>query len=182
MVTIRHYTAEAEISGNVLAQIRQAVESEWPSDSGDAATALTDALFNPTYFVAIDGETVLSYARTVTSTGTLCGKSVTVAGLGDVVTPRPWRRRGYAGGIVAAATAHIRGLCGADLAVLQTTRTLNRLYTRAGWTHSPGLRIVTGESPADDTAAYVMTIALSSTAQGLLAKRDAVLSLPGDEW
>lgn len=150
----------------------------------DDASPLVEPWLNPTYFVLLDGDRLLSYARTVWAHVSYRGIRVKVYGLGDVVTMRWCRRRGHGSVLVGAATAHIRADAQADAAILHTRHDLERLYARSGWVHAPTLRVVTDERAEGHGApAHVMALLLSDASEALLTTSgDDVLTLPGDEW
>jgi len=178
------YNSAAMMPLHLEAQIRSLLNAEWPGSDEDAALPLIDPKLHTVCFVLADEDQVLSYARTIWETVSHLGQSFKLYDLGDVITQPEFRRQGYAGRIVEAATTHIKSDREADAAILLTEPKLEALYRRSGWESVPGLRVATGED--DEYAAGVtfpMMLFLSAKAH---AARQVfptdLLVLPGDEW
>ncbi len=185
MPSILVYDADGSLPGPLEREIRSALDLEWlgPSSAGDGEP-LIERTLNPTYFVVVEENSLRSFARTIWARVTYCSQELKLYGLGDVVTVRSQRRKGYGAMVTQAATAHIKADADADAALLLTQPELERFYAQWGWVHLPQLRVVTEE--ADDPGAeppFVMLLFCSNKARRLRALfADNPLVLPGDEW
>jgi GNAT superfamily N-acetyltransferase len=169
----------------IARQIRALLSTTWPDgDDEPASGPFVDPALHPVSFVITNGERVLSYGRIIWAWVSRDGRILKIYGLGDVVTVPEWRRSGYGGRVVEAATAHIRSDLDADLAVLLTESGLEAWYGRRGWSHVPGMRVVTdeydGEHRANPFAMVLLLSAAMRSARAELSK--CTLVLPGDEW
>jgi GNAT superfamily N-acetyltransferase len=125
------YEINRAILEDMRVRIRALLEKEWPgSPAGGDTEPLTDPGLHPTYFVLAERCAVLAYARTIWMHVPWCGTDLEIYGLGDVVTARPARSRGFGSDVVEAATARIRSDCDADAAILLTTPQLVAFYVR----------------------------------------------------
>ena len=185
MIQLIRYNTSEELPPQIVHEIRSLAYSQWPgSNENQGSGILIDPDLHPVYFVLRDGDHVLGSARTIWTWAAHLGRTLKVYGLGDVITAPQWRRKGYGRRLVAAATAHIRSDPEADIAVLLTEPRLEALYSRSGWVHIAGMRIVTSEDDGAQAAGVVpMMLFLSAGARG--ARDDFLqqpLVLPGDEW
>ncbi|MDQ2676624.1 MAG: GNAT family N-acetyltransferase [Actinomycetota bacterium] len=179
------YTASDAIHPKLDRQIRALLSTAWPgADDEQESGALVDPALHPVSFVITSGEHVLSYGRTIWAWVSHDDRTLKIYGLGDVVTAPEWRRSGSGGRVVEAATTHIRSDQDADLAVLLTEPGLEAWYGRRGWSHMPGMRIVTDEYDGDHTAnPFAMVLLLSAAMRSARAELSkCTLVLPGDEW
>ena len=139
---------------------------------------------HPTYFILVKSNQLLSYARTLWMTVAHNDQHFKLYGLGDVITVPEYRHRGYAGRIIAEATAYIRSDPEADAAVLLTRPQLEALYRRSGWESISGLRVTTGEYDAHEARDTIPMMLFLSVAADVARAGFAshTLVLPGDEW
>lgn len=177
------YDADSSLPGPLERQIRAALDLEWPGPrSARDGEPLIDRTLNPTYFVVVEGNSLRSFARTIWAHITYCSQELKLYGLGDVVTIRAQRCKGYGAMVTQAATARIEADADADAALLLTQPGLERFYARWGWVHLPQLCVVT----ADDHGAeppFAMMLFRSDKARRLCVLfADNPLVLPGDEW
>lgn len=93
------------------------------------------------HITCTDGPVLLSYAEVVRSAGVRAGQQVTLLGLSNVFTFPPYRRRGHAAAVVAAANDFIDRNDEA-LAVLFCEPERRSFYTGHGWTAVPDGAIV----------------------------------------
>jgi predicted GNAT family N-acyltransferase len=150
----------------------------------NAASPLISSALHPVFFILVDENQVLSYARTILATVLHLGQSFKLAGLGDVLTKREFRHNGYGGRIVEEATAHIKSDREVDAAVLLTEPHLEAFYRRSGWGCVPGLRVLTSEYGERITGKIIpMMLFLSAKAHAAheIFSQETLL-LPGDEW
>lgn len=183
---MRYYNSSARIPPRLGAQVRSLLYAAgWlRGDETDAARPLTAPVLCPTYFLLVEGERVLSYARTIRAAVPHAGLSFKLYGLGDVITGPEFRRHGYGGRIVREATTYIKLDQEADAAVLLTGPKLGPFYGRSGWEYVRGLRVATGwGGERVEEAAIPMMLFLSAKARASRASfTEGVLALPGDEW
>jgi GNAT superfamily N-acetyltransferase len=180
------YKSSARIPPRFGAQVRSLLcAAGWlGADETDAARPLPDPGLCPTYFLLVEGERLLSYARTIWAAVPHAGRSFKLYGLGDVITRPEFRRHGYGGRVVREATTYIKSDQEADAAVLLTEPKLEAFYGRSGWEYVRELRVATGGGgERGEEATIPMMLFLSARAQGLRAAfTEGVLALPGDEW
>ena len=120
-------------------ELRRIVD-QWTADS-----FFEQAFFTPDYKWAKPdwhvlvwvGDQVVSCLKVIERTGTVGGHPVKMAGVGDVVTPPPLRRRGYASAAVKAASAFICEKLDAEFGVLMCEEHLVHFYARYGWQRVP---------------------------------------------
>jgi GNAT superfamily N-acetyltransferase len=87
----------------------------------------------PVHFVMAENDSLLSYASLLKLNLPHAGMNYSIYGFGNLLTFPPYRRRGYGGQILQAATQFIRQ-SDADAAILFCDRLLERFYeARAGF-------------------------------------------------
>ena len=182
MPQLMRYDYAAMIPLRLETQVRSLLYAEWPRDDEDeAARLIINPELHPVYFILMDGDQVLSYARTIWTTVTHLGQRFKLYGLGDVVTKVGFRHKSYGGRIVREATAHIKSDREADAAVLLTEPKLEMFYRRSGWDYVAGLRVVTRECDAGATFPMMLFLSVKARAARETFATDT-LALPGDEW
>src|SRR5262245_62408710 len=140
--TLVSFSSAEDIPRLVADQIRLALQQEWPDpQSPNTGQWVIEEDLHPTSFLLVDGNHLLSHARTIWLPVIHRTQMLTLHGLGDVLTVPRHRRKGYADRVVREATAHIRSSQGADAAVLLTPPHLAELYRRNGWECVPGLHV-----------------------------------------
>lgn len=94
--------------------------------------------FQPVHFVMAEGDTLLSYASLLKISLLHVGTEYQIYGFGNLLTFPPFRRRGYGGEILQAATDFVRQ-SDVDAAILFCDRLLESFYAEKGWsvTSSP---------------------------------------------
>ena len=92
----------------------------------------------PVHFVMAEDDSLLSYASVLKLDLPQAGIDYCIYGFGNLLTFPPYRRRGYGGQILQAATDFILQ-SDADVAILFCDRLLESFYAEKGWvvTHSP---------------------------------------------
>ena len=92
----------------------------------------------PVHFVMAEDDSLLSYASILKLNLTHGGVDYQIYGFGNLLTFPPYRRRGYGGQILQAATGFIRQ-SDVDAAILFCDSLLEAFYADKGWvsTHSP---------------------------------------------
>ena len=93
---------------------------------------------HPVHFVMAEGDTLLSYAAILKLNLTHKGERYKVYGFGNMLTFPPFRKRGYGGQILEAATQFIRQ-SDVDAAILFCDPQLESFYATQNWvpTQSP---------------------------------------------
>jgi hypothetical protein len=94
--------------------------------------------FQPIHFVLAEGDTLLSYGTLLNLDMAHADKNYVVYGFGNMLTFPPFRRHGYGGQILQAATEFIQ-TSDADVAILFCDPSLESFYSAKGWsaTRSP---------------------------------------------
>lgn len=180
MLQCLRYDSTHPIPPHFEAQIRVLLSSQWPGGEDERDQPLLEAARSPAYFVLTDGGQVLSYARTMREAVLHDEQRFEFYGLGDVITHPAFRRQGYGGRVVAAATESIRSDPTADGAILLTDESLVSFYCRSGWEVVRGARVTTDES---EDAGLLLMLFLSEKAQAARrAFAHTRLVLPSDEW
>ena len=92
--------------------------------------------FQPVHFVIAEEDTLVSYASILKLTLPHARKEYLVYGFGNLLTFPPFRRHGYGGQVLQAATDFI---CQSDVdvAILFCDRLLERFYADKGWVTTP---------------------------------------------
>lgn len=179
------YNSSAEPPCHFAEQIHSALLAEWPAPDTDVrGGSLIAPELHPTYFLLVERNRLLSYARTIWMTVAHNQQHFKLYGLGDVLTVPQCRHQGYGNRLVQEATAHLSSDPEADAALLLTRPELAELYRRSGWEHVPGLRVVTGEYDGHESGdVFPMMLFLPAAAH---VSRESFASqtlvLPGDEW
>ena len=114
----------------------------------------------PTHFVVVDGELLVSYAATIVVALEHAGETCAARGLGNVFTFPGSRGQGHGGRVVAAATDDIAS-CGADVGALFCEPELAAFYARYGWQPMQGAVTLKGprEAPRPHNALRMMLFA-----------------------
>ena len=86
----------------------------------------------PVHFVLAEGETLISYAAIMEVSLNHNGNVYRVYGFGNMFTFPPFRRKGYGGQVLQAATHFIQAST-VDLAILFCDPKLERFYAAYGW-------------------------------------------------
>ena len=94
--------------------------------------------FQPVHFVIAQDDSLLSYATLLTLNIPHAGVEYQTYGFGNLLTFPPYRKHGYGGQILQAATDFVKQ-SEADVAILFCDRLLEAFYADKGWvvTHSP---------------------------------------------
>lgn len=127
---------------------------------------------------------LISYARIISTTIDHLGNVYKMYGLGDVFTFPESRNKGCGTRVVASATNYIRADPAADAAILLTEPNLESFYKSVGWEPIPVLTLLTGEPDdrriRDD---FIMMLFLSKQAKQDRADfQNQRVFLLGDEW
>jgi GNAT superfamily N-acetyltransferase len=151
-------------------QIRDFIRIFW----FDAYTFDLDAALGPPdwhchYFVMVDKHVLMSTARAMWKMLEIDGQSYTVYGLGAVLTYPAFRKRGYGGQVVEAATNYIKAQPDADLAILWTDPTLESFYGRLGWETQQNIAVTFGSADNPQPSGFYMMLFLSERAKQLCA-------------
>jgi GNAT superfamily N-acetyltransferase len=86
----------------------------------------------PVHFVIAENDSLLSYASLLKLNLTQAGIDYCIYGFGNLLTFPPYRRRGYGGQILQAATDFIQQ-SDADAAILFCDHLLEPFYAEKGW-------------------------------------------------
>ncbi|HEX2081466.1 MAG TPA: GNAT family N-acetyltransferase [Longimicrobium sp.] len=81
----------------------------------------------------LDGGTPVSHLKIVTRRGTAAGDPVRLGGIGSVMTPTPFRGRGYASELLRRAGSFMFDDLGVELGLLFCLRGLVPFYRSLGW-------------------------------------------------
>lgn len=90
----------------------------------------------PVHFVMAQDDSLLSYASILILTIPHAGTNFQIYGFGNLLTFPPYRRQGYGGQILQAATNFIRQ-SDVDAAILFCDRLLEPFYSEKGWVVTP---------------------------------------------
>jgi GNAT superfamily N-acetyltransferase len=118
--------------------------------------------WHPCHVVATEKGVVFSYAGVVWQNKEHNGQQYKVYGLSSVFSYPAFRKKGYGGQVVEAATKVIAQSGDADLAILFTDPELEHFYARYGWQHVPNITILTGNKAAPEVyGAFTMALFVS---------------------
>jgi GNAT superfamily N-acetyltransferase len=114
---------------------------EWPFIFTNDSLFITEPYppdLHPVCLVAIEGESLISFASILQLDLDHAGTSYKVYGFGNMFTFPPYRRRGYGRQLLELATDHIKH-SEADVSILFCDPALESFYAACGWetTHSP---------------------------------------------
>lgn len=154
MITVQVY-ADAELPPAFEAQALVLVRAEWPAAFAGArrfARHIRDGHDPPhrvaAHIVATDGFVVVGYATLIDTRVTIAGEPhpyhYLTAGLSSVLTVPEFRRQGWGGRVVAAATRTIDAGA-ADIAILFCPPELHPFYARSGWEAVAGGTTLVGD-------------------------------------
>jgi GNAT superfamily N-acetyltransferase len=133
-------SAVAQLPSHLSWQVVACMRELWPTlFTGDLEwiSEPAPAGLRPQHFVAHRDGVLVSYASVIrVEVGTLA-----TAGLGNVLTSKPYRGRGFAGRVLREADAWIERE-GFDAAGLFCDVSLRDFYARRGWTLCPGGTLV----------------------------------------
>jgi hypothetical protein len=90
----------------------------------------------PVHFVIAEGDSLLSYASILKLSLSHANIDYQIYGFGNLLTFPPFRRRGYGGRILQAATDYISQR-EVDAAILFCDRLLEPFYAKKGWISIP---------------------------------------------
>ena len=93
---------------------------------------------HPVHFVMSEGDTLVSYATLLKLEIAQAGIDYQIYGLGNLLTFPPYRKRGYGGQVLQAATEFVQQ-SDVDAGILFCDPLLESFYETKGWisTHSP---------------------------------------------
>jgi hypothetical protein len=132
--------AEAELPERYAWQAVACMREVWPSLFAGPLEWITrpaDAGLSPHHFVLHRDGVLASYASVVRLTVEHAGERFGVHGLGNVLTPTPYRGRGYASRVLGAVNDWLDA-GGADVAALFCAPSLEGFYAGLGWMPCPG--------------------------------------------
>jgi predicted GNAT family N-acyltransferase len=92
--------------------------------------------FQPVHFVMAEDDSLLSYATLLKLNIPHAGMEYKIYGFGNLLTFPPYRKRGYGGQILQAATNYILQ-SDVDAAILFCDHLLEPFYAEKGWAHTP---------------------------------------------
>lgn len=120
---------------------------EWPHIEGGLPTTTYPAEVNPTHFASVESAVLLSYAATMQVTVCHTGAAYRIGGLGNVLTYPGFRRRGFGGVVVRAATEHLDA-SNLDVGCLFCAQNLVPFYGTFGWVPVTEARTLIGREDA----------------------------------
>ena len=129
-------------------QVQSFVRVFWSdSDEHDIDRGLQQSAIN---IVLAKGHSLLSYATVVWRDVLIDEQPYKLYGLGDVMTFPHFRKRGYGGQVVQAATDIIQAESSADFGLLWTEPKNYDFYRRSGWELAPDLVTLLGNPSHPD--------------------------------
>jgi hypothetical protein len=132
--------AEADLPERYAWQAVACMREVWPSLFTGPLEWLSrpaDTDLSPYHFVLHRDGAFASYASVVRLTVAHGGEEFGLHGLGNVLTPTPYRRRGYARRVLGEVNDWLDA-GGADAAALFCAQSLEPFYAGHGWTPCPG--------------------------------------------
>jgi GNAT superfamily N-acetyltransferase len=166
-------------------QIRSFIRMHWHDEYQYSLDALlVPAERHPAHVVIHDRHALFSHGRVIWVDFGHAGERYRLYCLGDVLTYPAFRRRGYGGEIVAAATRLIREDPVGDAAILFTDQETTPFYAAHGWEPIPALTATYGHPVAPEPAlGTAMMLFLSGKAEARRADFETQdLKLPGWGW
>jgi GNAT superfamily N-acetyltransferase len=124
----------------------------------------------PQHIVVARGKTLISYVGVLWLPLEFEGEHYRCYGLTGVLTYPHFRKRGYGGQAVAAATDLIRQDPAADIALLWTAENNTHFYTQYGWEVMPDLTTVQGDPQQPTVADDELRLMLFVSAKGKAAQ------------
>ncbi|MEO8608220.1 MAG: GNAT family N-acetyltransferase [Chloroflexota bacterium] len=139
------YASNADLPAAIRYQVHSFMRIEWyDMDDYDMDSGVENDELHPSYVALTNGNTLLSFATVVRKMLELNGEKYICYGLANVMTFPHFRKRGFAGQVVEAATKIIRE-SDADIALLWTEQQNIGFYGRSGWETLPGLVTLVGD-------------------------------------
>jgi GNAT superfamily N-acetyltransferase len=136
--------------------------------------------WNTAHVVVAERGVLISYAAVIETTVECAGERYRTLGLSSVFTYPQFRREGYGGRVLEAATRYI-GASGADVAMLWCDRALERFYARRGWSATRGSATLVGDRDAptrEDHGGHLVTRMMLFVSDRGRAARSAFESEP----
>jgi GNAT superfamily N-acetyltransferase len=119
---------DADLSSADRALVRRWMHEEWPPETDPYEWA-------PLHWFVLarrDGELV-GMVTALERTVTVAGHPIRIAGIGNVITATPWRKRGIATALMQRAQAFSFDELGASFGMLLCESHLISFYERVGW-------------------------------------------------
>lgn len=163
---LKTYTMD-EIPSDYEHQIRSFTRLHWSDGYQYSLTpTLGNPKFQPLHFVLVEEEALYSAARVNRKTIQHQGQHYVTYGLGGVLTYPAFRKRGFGAWVVKEATEYIHEQANADIAILWTSTDNISFYERAGWEHTPNIKLMVGDpdNPHQSEGEVLMCF-ISETAQ-----------------
>lgn len=181
MVEVEIYR-EGDFPPELECQAVSFVRIEWPFAFEGEARYETHLWrgWNTGHVVAAERGVLISYAAVIETIVELSGESYRTLGLSSVFTYPQFRREGYGGRVLEAATRYIEA-SGADVAMLWCSPGLERFYARRGWVPTGGSETLEGDRDApkpEDHGRYPVTRMMLFVSDRGRAARSAFESEP----
>ena len=137
------YQEDETIPPHFYYQAQSFVRIFWSDgDDRDIESGLNEPAI---HLVLAKGKSLLSYATIVQRDVNIEGQLYKMAGLGNVMTFPYFRKRGYGGQVVQAATKIIQSKTSVDFGLLWTEPKNYDFYRRSGWELTPDLVTLLGD-------------------------------------
>ncbi len=142
---IHIYANNADLPATIRYQVHSFMRIEWYDlDDYDMDSGVEDDVLHPSYVALTNGTTLFSFATVIWKMLELNGEQYICYGLANVITFPHFRKRGFGGQVVEAATKIIRE-SDADIALLWAEQQNIGFYGRSGWEAMPGLVTLVGD-------------------------------------
>jgi GNAT superfamily N-acetyltransferase len=161
-----HSYRKLDVPRDIAVQIASYVRVQWPHFIG-RKTPLWEGTPYPDYclhFVLTEADVLISHAIVSARPLAHGGETFNVYGLSSVFCYPTHRGLGFGERIVSEATSYIRKQPDADLALLFCGDRVRSLYTRQGWGHIAGLRVLSGPENELFNDGHVMSLMISERA------------------
>ncbi len=149
MVELLSYTGK-ELPANLKCQVLSFQRIQWPEgfvEENRRRDWIHHAEQHPTHFVLVENGVLISYAGVLWKYLEHAGELHKTYGLSGVLTYPAFGRQGYGSGVVAAATAYIRG-SDADVGLFTCAHHLKDFYMASKWNPMEGAVLLGGPSSA----------------------------------
>lgn len=157
-VELRTYAVGTPLPPHFYYQMEAFSRIVWGENPEDGHDLDTDLNISSHHFVIAQGKRLIAYASVSYVELELQGIRYLCGGLGGVMTFPAFRKRGYGGRVVQAATMAVQQNPAADIGLLWTASQNEAFYNRYGWQSLPGLVTLIGQPPVPYDAELRMMI------------------------
>jgi predicted acetyltransferase len=167
MPQLLEYTTDA-LPRDYFWQIQDFIRIHWfDGFQYDLDEPFKPGIWNPHYFVIAEKHALMSSARALSKMVEIDGVPYKMYGLGAVLTYPAFRKRGYGGQVVEAATNYIKAQPDADFAIFWTDPSMASFYSPYGWETEENIAVTFDRPENPQPTGFRMMLFLSDRAKQL---------------